>query len=383
MVDKDGIIIAGHCRREASIQLALKEVPVVVASHLSEEEVIAARIADNKVSEAPWNSEILKFDLNTLNLKEFKLEMTGFELPEIKGFLETGEVKKEMFGSLDRVSTEKSEEPAPVKAIKAVEGKTDENKIPDTAPIVTKSSQIFQLGDHRLMCADSSDIAQVEKLMNGEKADLVFTDPPYNIAENTIGMASSAPTNHQNEKLMNAEWDKGFDFDKIAPSIMHVLAEDATVYVCTSSFVAPKIWKWMEENLEWSSYCVWSKPNPFPSLMKRRWVLRSELICYGTRGKQIFHYPREGNATSVWTIPIGEGGLHPTQKPVRVPEHAIMHSSNTNQNVLDLFGGSGTTLIACEKTMRNCFMMEMNPEYCDVIIKRWEEFTGKKATLIS
>ena len=255
----------------------------------------------------------------------------------------------------------------------------DEEATPEVRETDIKLGDLFQLGDHRLLCGDSSDGTQIEKLMGNEKADMVFTDPPYNVAGKNKGIAASAPTNKQMKKLMACDWDKDFDFDLIKNSLLKCISTNCSVYVCTSSYVAPKIWKWMEENFDFHGYCVWSKPNPFPSLMKRHWAFNTELVCYATKGKHVFHYPETGNALSVWTIPIGEGGLHPTQKPLAVPTHAITHSSNPNQIIVDLFGGSGTTLIACEKMNRKCFMMELDPQYCQVIIDRWEQYTGKKA----
>ena len=178
---------------------------------------------------------------------------------------------------------------------------------------------------------------------------------------------------------MNSDWDKDFKFDDVAPCIFISLKKDCAVYICASHFTSPDIWRWMSQLFNFYGYCVWAKPNPFPSLMKKHWAFSSELICYASLGSKSFNYPSKGNALSVWDIPIGEGGLHPTQKPVKVPEHAILHSSNPYDLVADLFGGSGSTLIACEKTQRKCFMMEISPNYCDIIVKRWQKFSGKKA----
>lgn len=315
----------------------------------------AANLAANKGA-GEWDLQIRDQWMNDLQLAGFDLELTMFDEDE----------RSKM-----------------VHEIQQLQPGCDEDEVPEHVEPKTKLGDIYQLGNHRLMCGDSTSIDAVEKLMNGEKVDMVFTDPPYNIAEKTKGIASGAPTNKQNRKLMDSEWDKGFDFDGVSASIFSTLADSCTVYVCTSSFVAPKIWEWMGNCLDFSGYCVWAKPNPFPSLMKRRWAFSSELICYGTRGtKYIFNYPEQGNALSVWTFAIGEGGLHPTQKPMKVPEHAILHSSNENQSILDLFGGSGSTLIACEKTQRRCFMMELDPHYCDIIVARWEKYSGKKAVLL-
>jgi DNA modification methylase len=216
--------------------------------------------------------------------------------------------------------------------------------------------------------------------MDGKKADMVFTDPPYNIASENKGVAAEVSKAHRD--LMNAEWDKGFDFAEVQGCLLAAIAENATVYVCTSHHLAGSIWQWMKTWSSHSNWCVWSKPNPMPSLMKRHWTWSGELICYGTRGKHVFNFPDEGHALSIWTITKVNGSSgHPTEKPVSVPEHAVLHSSKKGQLVLDLFGGSGSTLIACEKTGRQARLMELDPAYCDVIVKRWEDFTGKKAIL--
>lgn len=262
------------------------------------------------------------------------------------------------------------------------EGMTDEDAVPATPsePRV-KRGEIYALGRHRLACGDAASAEDVALLMAGTKAVLVFTDPPYNIASNNDGVASNVSKAH--EKLMGSEWDKNFDFASVAPALLSLLAEDASVYVCTSHHLAGSIWQWMKTWADHSNWCVWSKPNPMPSLMKRHWTWSAELVCYATRGKHIFNFPDSGHALSVWEInkKSGDSG-HPCEKPVAVPEHAILHSSKEGQIVVDLFMGSGTTLIACEKNNRVCYGMEIDPAYCDVIIERWEDFTGEKAERI-
>jgi DNA modification methylase len=173
-----------------------------------------------------------------------------------------------------------------------------------------------------------------------------------------------------------------FTFASVQESILAALSEDATVYVCTSHHLAGDIWAWMKGWAKHSSWCVWNKPNPMPSLMKRHWTWNAELVCYATRGKHTFNFPELGHALSVWTIGKVNGTSgHPTEKPVSVPEHAILHSSTSHATVLDLFGGSGSTLMACEKTGREAQLMELDPAYVDVIVRRWQDFTGQAATL--
>lgn len=239
-----------------------------------------------------------------------------------------------------------------------------------------------EIHSHRLMCGDSTKAEDVARLMDGKKADMVFTDLPYNIASDSKNYA--ADVSKAMENLKNADWDNKFDIARCLEIITDSIAENASVYVCTSHFLAGEIWNWMKQWADHYSYCVWSKPNPMPSLSKRHWTWNTELICYATRGKHIFNFPKEGHCLSTWTINKKNGKTgHPTEKPVEVPATAIEHSSVKNQTVLDLFGGSGSTLIACEQLNRTCYMMELDPKYIDVIIDRWEKFTGQKAVKIS
>lgn len=245
-----------------------------------------------------------------------------------------------------------------------------------------KPGDLYQLGDHRLICGDSTDINVIDRLMDGQKADMVFTDPPYNVASDSKNFA--ADVSKAMDKLSKSEWDMNFDINSALDPIYTALAEDVTVYICTSHFLAGKIWDWMKTFANHDSYCIWSKPNPMPSLSKRHWTWNTEIICYATRGKHIFNFPKEGHALSTWTInkKNGETG-HPTEKPVEVAAMAISHSSKADNIVFDAFGGSGSTLMACEQLGRKCYMAELDPKYIDVIIARWEKYTGQKAQLIS
>jgi len=260
-------------------------------------------------------------------------------------------------------------------------GLCDDDEVPEVKKAICKIGQIWQLGEHRLMCGDSTSIDAVEKLMNGERADMVFTDPPYNHASDDKGIASGVSKAHK--KLMESEWDKDFSFLSVAGSITAAIATDCTVYICTSHHLVGEIIAWGKEAAKFVSCCIWHKPNPMPSLMKRHWTWAQEFVVYATFGKHTFNFPDSGHASSVWSFTKKSDGSHPTQKPVEVCEHAIIHSSKDKNIVLDLFGGSGSTLIACEKTNRKCFMMELDPHYIDVIIARWENYTGKKAELIN
>lgn len=258
-------------------------------------------------------------------------------------------------------------------------GNGDPDETPEP-PKIPKSQlgDLWILGEHRLLCGDSTNAKQVARLMNGEKADMVFTDPPYNVAGKTQMESLSKLRPNSYGKLKNSSWDQDFDPATLFPSLDFVLSENSSVYVCCSHFLAGAIWAWMESWGDYYGGCVWTKTNPMPSMHKRHWTWDHEHVCYATKGKHVFNFPADGHTKATWEIAKSPSNdLHPTQKPVAIPEHAILHSSLTNSLVADLFLGSGSTLIACEKTNRRSFGMEIDPLYCDVILTRWAKFTGK------
>ena len=349
LIDSDYNRIAGHGRVMAAKELGIETVPCVFIEGLTEEQRRAYILADNRLGElGEWDMELVLDELTELDELGFDVELTGFDMPE-----ELPEVIEDDF---------------------------DESAVPDEPR--TKLGDIYQLGQHRLICGDSTDVNVIDRLMDGVKADCVFTDPPYNIASDSKNFTADVSKAMKN--LSESEWDKNFDIREVLDNILVSISENATVYVCTSHFLASDIWAWMKEWADHYSYCVWSNPNPMPSLSKRHWTWNTELICYATRGKHTFNFPKEGHALSTWTINKKNGDTgHPTEKPVEVPAMAVSHSSKENDVVLDLFGGSGSTLIACEQLNRKCYMCELDPHYCDVIIERWENFTGEKAVLIN
>lgn len=355
LIDEKGGIIAGHGRVLAAQKLGLAEVPAMTAAGWTEAQKQAYVLADNKLAlNAGWDNDLLRVELTELQGLDFDLGLIGFGDDELASLL------------ADKT-----------------DGLTDPDDVPEP-PInpVTVEGDVWLLGKHRLVCGDSTNAGDVAKLMDGSQADMIFTDPPYNIGSENKGIASDVSKSHK--KLMAAEWDKGFVIRPALDRMLEVMAKDCAVYVCTSHHLAADIWAWMKEWADHHSWCVWSKPDPMPSLMKRHWTWDSELIPYGTRGKHVFNAAPGQHSPSTWRINKQQGSEktgHPTQKPVAVPQHAIEKSSRNNQVVLDLFGGSGSTLIACETTGRHCRAMELDPVYCDVIVTRWQDFTGKTATL--
>ena len=240
------------------------------------------------------------------------------------------------------------------------------------------AGQMWVMGEHRLIVGDCTDAAVVTRVMGGEKAAMVFSDPPYNCAsENGI---YGADVSKAMAGLKAAEWDQDFDLQPALDVLP--LAKDVTVYLCSSHHLAPVIWAWMKTWADHFSWCVWSKPNPMPSLAKRHWTWNAELVPYATRGKHVFNFPANGHALCVWTIDKSKETDHPTEKPVAVPEHAIAHSSKAGDLVFDGFLGSGTTLIACERLGRRCRAIEISPAYCAVTIERGAVMTGGTPELV-
>ena len=333
IIDDKNNIIAGHGRIMAANKLGIKEVPCVVVSGWTEAQKKAYVIADNKLAlNAGWDEQMLKLEFDELGELGFNLELTGFSLDEIGKF-------------------------NPV----VVEGLTDEDAVPE-APETPKTvlGDIWLLGDHRLMCGDSTSIDAVEKLMDGKKADMVFTDPPYNIDYQGVS--------DKRDKIANDKMDDDSFQDFLQQSIMPC----DVLYVCCS-WQYEQLFKRAMENIgcKPKAMIVWDKVNP-----------AQHLDLYFKQHEIIFYYgPFGGQKTvrgDVWQMKRQKNTVHPTMKPVELIEIAL-GDHPTRKIVYDGFGGSGSTLIACEKSGRHCRMMELDPKYCDVIIKRWQDFTGRKA----
>ena len=231
-----------------------------------------------------------------------------------------------------------------------------------------KTGDLWQIGEHRLLCGDSTKREDVERVMAGEKADMVFTDPPYNVASESRNYA--ADKSKAMKDLSQSEWDKNFDITAVFPMLDEILAQDCAVYVCTSQWLVQTIWEWMWKWSDFCSYCVWCKPNPMPSLSKRHWTWATELIPYAVRGKHISNFPSDGHALNWWAIPKDKDTEHPTEKVLEVPTRAIQFSSNKGAIIFDGFCGSGTTMVACQNLNRKCRAIEISPNYCAVILER-------------
>jgi DNA modification methylase len=356
LIDGDKGIIAGHGRLLAARKLGMVEVPVIELKDLTPTQKKAYIIADNKLAlNAGWDDQLLTIELNELLADKFSLDLLGFNADELNALLNPVEIN---------------------------EGLVDEDEVPEPPPEpITKLGDVWVLGNHRLMCGDSTSIDDGEKLMNGMLADLVFTDPPYNVAYSGRG-ANNLGTIKNDD--MSAE-----DFEQFCRDVFStysaIMKPLACIYVChPDSASAPKIAfeKTFAEQFKKSSTIIWMKQSAGMGWQDYR--AQHEPILYGWKeGKNSHFNAGDRTKTSIWKIGRDAQStyVHPTQKPVCLPEEAIMNSSKGSDCVVDLFGGSGSTLIACEKTGRHSRLMELDPKFCDVIVKRWENYTGKTAVL--
>ena len=336
VVDKDNVVIIGHGRLFAAKQLFLDAVPVVRAEELTEEQAQALRLADNKTNESPWDFGKLEEELAALDIAGIDMSKFGF----------------------DDISANVDADPA-----------ITEGEVPDVQEEPkAKKGEIYRLGNHRLMCGDSTKREDVAALMNGERADMVFTDPPYGY---------QYESNYQDKFKMLENDDKILDY--INPSY-GIMQENCPVY----SFCGwQTLKKWIEyfENTQLSikNVIVWKKNNWSMGDLLGAYAGQYEIIIYLNKGRVELKGSRD---TDVWEFNREPPKEHPTMKPLDLIVYAINKSSEHGDIVLDLFGGSGSTLIACEQTGRKCYMMELDPHYVDVIIQRWENLTGQAAELI-
>ena len=344
VVDKKGVIIVGHGRYEASKALKMASVPVLEVN-LTDDQAKAYRLADNKLNESPWEMDLVIDELKELELAGFDIDLTGFD-------------KDLLIGADD---------------------KDDEvPEVPDEP--ISKLGDIYQLGNHRIMCGDSTKIEDVEKLMDGKKADMVFTDPPYNV--------DYGKGNNPRHKLRSIKNDNKneFDWDEFVKEYLTVIFTfcDGNIYITMSDKELGHLQRsFIELGGKWASFIIWVKDRLV--LSAKDYHSRHETILYGWKdGTPDRLRVEDRKQTDVWEIKRpGNSELHPTMKPIELIEKAVLNSSKQEDNVSDIFLGSGSTLIACEKTNRICYGMELDPKYVDVIIARWEEYTGNKAVKVS
>ena len=334
LVNKAGVIFAGTQRWRAAQSLGIKKVPVIVMDNPAME---TKRMLRDNMSSGEWD-----FDILANEFPEDMLKNVGFDLktfPEIE---------------IPRME--------------------NEDDIPEVKATKIKRGDIFELGQHRLLCGDATEAENVARLMGGEKADMVFTDPPYNVAYGESKNPRHKIRKIENDKLGVAQWE---DFCKKLFSNFKTFASGDIYIWGASSPEGMKMRLWVTEmGAHWSATIIWKKQQLVLSPANYQRIY--EPCFYGWFGKSSFVGDRK--QVEVWEIDRPHNSkLHPTMKPVELCEKGILNSSTKGQTVLDLFGGSGSTLIACEKTKRKCRMIEIDPSYCQVIIDRWEAFTGLKA----
>jgi DNA modification methylase len=338
VVDKDMSIIVGHTRYEAAKKLDLKTVPVVIAD-LPPLKAKAYRIADNRLNEdSEWDYSLLNIEFTDLLDNHYDIDNLGFDTKELENFLAN---------------------------TSDINGLTDDDEVPELPKEPNaKLGDIYQLGEHRLMCGDSTNIQQVENLINNKKIEMLFTDPPYNVAFNGRSGKFDVIKND------NLSKDDFKDFINEFINTFKTLNINTYYICCNWAFYGI-----LQELLNPKTCIVWAK-NVFG--LGKGYRHQHEFILFDG-----FIDASITNESDLWEIKKDSKYKHPTQKPVALSERAIKNSTKQGNAVLDLFGGSGSTLLACEKTNRICNVMELDPKYVDVIIKRWEDYTGKKAEKIN
>jgi DNA modification methylase len=385
VVDNDSVIVVGHTRWKAARKLNLEQVPVHVATDLTPEQAKAYRLADNQTASlADWDLDLLPIELAELKDADFDLSLLGFSDDELTKFME--------------------DEPA--------EGLTDPDDVPEPPDeATTQTGDLWLLGNHRLLCGDSSDVGDVNRLLDGKAIHLVNTDPPYNVrveprSNNAIaaGNSSFSRTHHQKfdlerhpekakptQKKMRAKdrplandfvSDEEFELllDAWFGNISRVLLPGRGFYIWggyANCGNYPPVLK--KHELYFSQAIIWDKQHPV--LTRKDFMGAHEWCFYGWKEGAAHQWLGPTNATDLWHVKKinPQSMVHLTEKPVELAVRAIQYSSRPGENVLDLFGGSGSTLIGCEQTGRKAYLMELDPLYCDVIVQRWEQFTGRTA----
>lgn len=371
LVDENKVIIAGHGRLMALKQLGWKEVPIIILHGLTEDKKKALLIADNKIAEnSGWNEELLAELLKELHDHKFDLTVTGFSNKELEKF------ETEFFNNEEQIELE--------------------NTVPDIEEnkVIAKRGDVWILGEHKLLCGDACNPKDLETLMGDEIANMVFTDPPYNVNYGN-SLRDKLAGEEGKRSILNDNLGDGFcaflydalkNMIKYTRGSLYICMGGSELHTLHDAFVAA------EGKIE--SYIVWVKDKFTLSRSKyqhrHEWIMqgvsnyenRHEEILFGNKKGSSAPWYGGRNQDDVWEFSRpAKSELHPTMKPIALVERAINNSSKTLDIVLDVFGGSGSTLIACENTNRRCRMIELDEKYIDVIIKRWQDYTGKKAKL--
>ena len=355
LVDGDNQIIAGHGRLQAAKKIGLKAVPVVVLDHLSEAQKKAYILADNRLGEVggtEWDMELVSIELESLNELDFDIDLTGF--------------------SIDDIAPEETE------------GLTDEDSVPEVPEEpVSKEGDVWILGKHRLMCGNSTSIDAVEKLMDGEKADISFTSPPYNAGQTPTEVKMNKTSKYEND---NDNKDEKEYLKLLTDFTNNTLMFSEYSFVNIQSLSGNKValidFLYTMKEL-YADTLIWNKQTAQPAMAKN--VLNSQyeyIHCFSKKANRAIGVSEfRGTISNVVEISKQSSNKVKSHNATFPIDFALFFVSNFSKNtVLDLFLGSGTTLIAAEKLNRKCYGMELDPKYCDVIVKRWQEYTGKQAT---
>ena len=342
IIDRDFNVIAGHGRILAAKAEGISDVPCVFVDYLTPAQKKAYIIADNRMAlDAGWDEEMLKVEIEALQAEDFDLGLTGFDEKELAGFFDTDEDAKE--DDFD------------------VDGELEK-------PCITKSGDLWLLGNHRLVCGDSTKHETYELLMDGKKANLTVTDPPYNV--NYEGSAGKIKNdNLENEKFYQFLFEAFTCMEK-------AMANDASIYVFHADTEGLNFRKaFADAGFYLSGTCIWKKQSLVLGRSPYQWQHEPCLFGWKKNGKHQWYSDRK--QTTIWEFDKPKkNGDHPTMKPVPLIAYPIKNSSMSNCIVLDPFGGSGSTLIACEQTNRICHTIELDEKFCDVIVKRYIEQVG-------
>ena len=350
VLDKAGVIIVGHTRWLAAQKLGLERVPVHVAENLTPAQVRAYRLLDNRSHEdTSWDDDLLALELLDLKCMGIDMDLTGFDMCEIDDLLSGIDIQV---------------------------GLTDVDAVPDVPDTpVSRAGDLWVLDKHRLLCGDATNKIEVDRVLEGINADMVFCDPPYSVSY--TGKTARKLT------LKNDDLGAGFyDFLRNACGNMLAVTSGA-IYICMSSSELHTLFRaFTEAGGHWSTFIIWAKNNF--TLGRSDYQRQYEPILYGWAEGFPHYWCGDRDQGDVWFVDKPSvNDLHPTMKPVELVQKAIRNSSKSRGLVFDPFGGSGSTLIACETTGRQARLIELDPRYVDVIVKRWQDYTGRKAVLES
>lgn len=343
VIDDDGTIVIGHCRALAAEKLGMEEVPCVVVSDLTEEEINALRIVDNKTNESPWDFDLLSAELPEIDLSDFEFDFDwGISGDWAEPILE--------------------DEPPEI----------------DEQEATTKPGDIWKLGRHRLMCGDSTSAECVQNLMGGHKADMLLTDPPYGV--NYAGKTKDA-LKIENDAKSDDEF---IDFLQTAFEAADSVMKPGAAFYIWHAILKTYAFESACQLVGWKvrQVLIWVKNSMVLGRQDYQW--RHEPCLYGWKDGAGHLWASDRKQTTVLEFDRPtKNKEHPTMKPVALFDYQIKNNTKGGDVVLDLFGGSGTTVVACEQNGRNAYVLELDPRYCDVIVKRWENLTGEKAVLLN